>query len=116
MTKKTLYTEVEYREGYFEELLAQGRTEEVDAKVREEGFAPVIIKDPAGQVYPPHTHATTKYLAFLEGSMGVTAAGEEFDCRVGDVMIIPGGVTHGAVVGTNGCVFLWSEILVTGNR
>lgn len=41
--------------------------------------------------------------------MDVTVVGKIYHCKPGDKMIIPGNTVHEAVVGSDGCVFYWSE-------
>jgi quercetin dioxygenase-like cupin family protein len=85
---------------------------EIREKVVVEGFDPIRIVDPPGRVYPPHCHAETKLLAFLEGEMDVTVQGEQYHCRPGDKLLIPGNIEHAAVVSSAGCVYFWSEKLI----
>jgi mannose-6-phosphate isomerase-like protein (cupin superfamily) len=80
-------------------------------RLRRDGWDPVPITDPPGYVYPPHSHAETKLLAILSGSMEVRVAGDLYQCQAGDLMIIPGGTEHAALVGPDGCTFYWSEQL-----
>jgi hypothetical protein len=80
-------------------------------RLRRDGWDPIPINDPAGHIYPPHSHATTKLLAILFGSMEVRMAGENYQCLPGDQVVIQGGVEHAALVGPNGCQFFWSEQL-----
>jgi quercetin dioxygenase-like cupin family protein len=82
-------------------------------KVIEEGFNPIRIVDPPGRVYPPHQHAETKLLAFLEGAMDVTVQGEQLFCKAGDKLLIPGNIEHSAVVKAAGCTYFWSEKLIS---
>lgn len=82
---------------------------EIEARVRQAGFDPLLIQDPPGREYRKHSHVTSKYLGFVAGSMQVTAGGINFDCQAGDVLIIPGNMFHEAVVGNKGCSFYWSE-------
>ena len=79
------------------------------AKLRADGWEPVVFSDPPGFVYPPHRHAETKLLAFLAGSMDVAAGGGTYQCSAGDKLAIPGNVEHAAIVGPDGCAFFWSE-------
>ena len=79
--------------------------------LRREGWDPIPIADPPGYAYPLHSHAATKLLAILSGSMEVTVAGETYQCLPGDQVVIPGGVEHAARVGPDGCRFFWSEQL-----
>jgi quercetin dioxygenase-like cupin family protein len=94
-----------YQPGFYKTMDRQMIT----GDVRREGFDPIYISDPPGHVYPPHHHAETKLLVFLRGSMKVRVAGEEFNCQIGDKLVIPGNVQHAAWVGPEGCDFFWSE-------
>ena len=85
--------------------------EKIASSIRQDGFNPVSISDPAGYVYPPHRHPETKLLVFLKGSMKVYVQGREFNCSAGDRLMIPGNMEHSAVVGPEGCNFFWSEKL-----
>ncbi len=80
-------------------------------EVRNEGFDPICIHDGPGRIYSPHHHPETKLLVFLEGEMTVKVGQKSYQCRRGDRFVIPGNVEHTAVVGPQGCVFLWSEKL-----
>jgi len=74
-----------------------------------EGFHPVKIANSLGYVYSTHSHPETKLLAILSGSMEVEAGGKKYYLEKGDKLIIPGNITHRAVVGKDGCSFFWSE-------
>src|SRR5258706_12075263 len=87
--------------------------EEIKQKMREEGFSPTSISDKPHFIYHPHLHKETKYLVCLEGSMKVTVKGKIYDFEPGDKLIINGNTKHSAVVGKNGCVFFWSEKIMT---
>lgn len=80
-------------------------------RLRRDGWDPIPITDSPGYVYPPHTHATTKLLAILTGSIEVRVAVEIWWCLPGDQVVIPGGVEHAALVGPDGCRFYCSERL-----
>ncbi len=97
-----------YQEGYYTQI-----TQEQMAKaVRGDGFDPLLISDPPGTTYPPHTHPETRLLAFLKGHMEVRVQGQSFFCSPGDRLIISGNVEHSAWVGSEGCQFFWSERLM----
>jgi quercetin dioxygenase-like cupin family protein len=83
----------------------------VAAEIRREGFDPILIQDPPGYIYTPHRHPETKLLAFLLGEMTVHVGANAFTCGPGDKICIPGNVEHSALVGSEGCVFFWSERL-----
>ncbi len=96
-----------YEANFYKTIDKEGIAEDA----RREGFDPVYITDPPGRVYPPHRHPETKLLVFLEGNMEVRVKGQEFDCKPGDKLIIPGNLEHSAIVGPEGCTFFWSEKL-----
>src|SRR5258708_7834465 len=58
-------------------------------KIVEDGFDPIRIVDPPDRVYPPHRHAETKLLAFLEGEMDVTVQSGHYHCKPGDKLLVP---------------------------
>ncbi len=97
---------------YYKDFYSGLTEEEIEDKIRDEGFTPMKFSDNPGFVYTPHTHPETKLLAFLEGSMNVKVGDESFVCQKGDKLIITGNVKHSAMVGKEGCSFFWSEKLL----
>lgn len=83
--------------------------EEIEKAIQKAGFDPLLISNGPGFVYSSHHHPQTKLLAFVKGEMEVEVNGEQFYCRSGDQIIIPGNTPHSAVVGPHGCTFFWSE-------
>jgi len=81
--------------------------------INKEGFDPLRLSDPPGTVYESHRHQETKLLVFLQGTMEVKVANEIFQCTPGDKLLIAGGVKHSAKVGQDGCVFFWSEKIIS---
>ena len=96
-----------YQPNFYKEINESTITEDV----RKEGFSPFLIRDTPGRVYTLHRHSETKLLVFLEGEMTVKVGEDSFECRRGDRLLIPGDVEHAAIVGSAGCLFLWSEKL-----
>lgn len=96
-----------YQESFYSGL----KEEEIEQKVRGEGFTPIKFSDPPRYTYFEHTHAETKLLAFLQGSMEVKVGDQIFQCKAGDKLIIPGNTPHSAITGSEGCAFFWSEKL-----
>ena len=91
----------------------QGMTEEeISKSAQSEGFRPIQIYNSPGDIYPPHSHATTKILAILAGSMKARVGKKWFACTKFDKLVIPGNVEHEAIVGKVGCRFFWSEKLL----
>jgi quercetin dioxygenase-like cupin family protein len=97
-----------YEPRYYQNL----NVAEIGRKVHEEGFDPLRISDPPGAVYSPHSHPETKLLAFLQGTMRVSVQGKTYDCSPGDKLIIRGNEEHSATVGSEGCIYFWSEKIV----
>ena len=59
-----------------------------------------------GAIMPDHNHPHEQLGYVLEGSMVLNIAGDERNLQPGDAYTIPGGVTHRAVGGANGCLVL----------
>ena len=47
-----------------------------------------------GAVLPEHSHPHEQIANLLEGSYQLVVGGETHDLKVGDVLVIPGGVPH----------------------
>ena len=60
----------------------------------------------SGAVMPDHNHPHEQLGYVVEGSMVLNIAGDERNLQPGDAYTIPGGVTHRAVGGPNGCLVL----------
>lgn len=96
-----------YQEGFYKTIDHECISEDV----RRDGFEPILINDPPGRAYSPHTHPETKLLVFMKGSMEVKVKGDSYHCKPGDKLIIPGNVEHSAHAGPEGWAFFWSEKL-----
>jgi|SRR5450755_2509988 quercetin dioxygenase-like cupin family protein len=59
-----------------------------------------------GAIMPDHNHPHEQLGYVVEGSMVLNIAGDERNLQPGDAYAIPGGVTHRAVGGPNGCMVL----------
>ena len=59
-----------------------------------------------GAVMPDHNHHHEQLGYVLEGTILLNLAGDERTLQPGDAYAIPGGVTHRAVGGPNGCLVL----------
>jgi quercetin dioxygenase-like cupin family protein len=51
-----------------------------------------------GSVFPVHAHPEEQVTMVLRGTLALEVAGEESICGPGTVVVIPGGVPHGARV------------------
>lgn len=97
---------------FYKSIYSNKTKSDIKKLVIEKGFDPVLISDPPGRVYFPHSHTETKLLVFLSGSMEVVVDGKMYQCEKGDEVVIDGNVKHSAVVGNEGCIFFWSEKLL----
>ena len=59
-----------------------------------------------GAVMPDHDHPHEQLGYVLEGSLVLNLAGDERTLQAGEAYAIPGGVTHRALGGPNGCLVL----------
>ena len=59
-----------------------------------------------GAIMPEHNHPHEQLGYVVEGTMVLNLAGDERTLHPGDAYAIPGGVTHRAVGGPNGCLVL----------
>ena len=59
-----------------------------------------------GAIIPDHNHPHEQLGYVVEGSLLLTIGEEECNLQPGDAYAIPGGVTHRAVGGPNGCFVL----------
>ncbi|MEX0616321.1 MAG: AraC family ligand binding domain-containing protein [Candidatus Woykebacteria bacterium] len=86
--------------------------EKIAESVKAEGFNPIRFSNATGDSYSPHKHPETKLLAFLKGNLEVKVGGEDFQCKAGDKLVVPGNTLHSSVAGPEGCEFFWSEKLL----
>lgn len=97
---------------YFPNFYSILSEDEIEAKIREEGFEPKRFHNSPGDIYEPHQHSETALIAYLVGSMKVKVGDKNYICRKGDKLFIPGNTIHSAVVGKEGCTFFWDEKLM----
>ncbi|QQS44475.1 AraC family ligand binding domain-containing protein [Candidatus Roizmanbacteria bacterium] len=83
--------------------------EEIEHHIKKEGFVPLRISNAPGYVYSPHEHPETKLIAVLQGELQVVVQNQKYLCKKYDKIVIPGNITHSAVVGKEGCTFFWAE-------
>ena len=65
-----------------------------------------FVRLASGAVMPDHNHPHEQLGYVLEGSLVLNLAGDERTLQPGEAYAIPGGVTHRAVGGPNGCLVL----------
>jgi quercetin dioxygenase-like cupin family protein len=68
-----------------------------------------------GDVYPAHAHSYHKIIHVVEGSItfGLPELEREIELQAGDRLELPAGVTHAAVVGTQGVTCLEAHRLAS---
>lgn len=66
------------------------------------GLKPQSWSNEPGYIYGEHNHLYTKVLFCLSGSIVFQTEEGNFDLARGDLLIIPAGVSHRAVVGEEG--------------
>ncbi len=74
----------------------------------EEGLHGYRWSNAPGDVYSSHSHPYNKVIFVVSGSItfGLPDSGEEVTLQTGDRLNLPAGVSHNAVVGTQGVVCL----------
>jgi hypothetical protein len=88
------------------------RISEEDARkqLAVEGFTHTFVwQDGPYAFYPDHTHAGLTAHIILDGEMTLTTSGQRQTYRVGERCDVPGGRTHSAQMGSQGCRYLVGE-------
>jgi quercetin dioxygenase-like cupin family protein len=77
-------------------------------RLHDAGVQPHAWSNAPGDGYAAHEHATTKLLICAEGSITFLIGSDELPVTLeaGDGFVLPAGVRHGAVVGSQGCTCL----------
>ena len=79
-------------------------------QLESEGFASVYEwQDPAGTVYPEHSHKGKVALMLTDGSITFTINGESKELIAPTRFDVPVGVMHSAVVGPDGWIVIVGE-------
>jgi quercetin dioxygenase-like cupin family protein len=90
----------------------QGHTAPDEIQLRrilgQEGLQPYRWSNSPGDVYSAHAHHYFKVLYVVEGSItfGFPGSVNTVELRAGDRLELPAGISHTAVVGTQGVVCL----------
>jgi quercetin dioxygenase-like cupin family protein len=77
-------------------------TAAIEARLREEGFAPFRWGNSAGYHYPPHSHDYDSVIVCVAGSITFRVDERDVELRPGDRIDVPAGVEHAATVGSDG--------------
>jgi quercetin dioxygenase-like cupin family protein len=82
--------------------------EGVAERLRQEGVEPYAWSNGPGDEYPTHHHGYTKLLMCAAGSITfrIGPEGSPVELRAGDGFVLPSGVEHSAIVGSEGCTCL----------
>jgi quercetin dioxygenase-like cupin family protein len=89
-----------------------GENSPTEASIRslysKEGLSPYRWSNGPGDVYGAHSHAYSKVIYVVDGSItfGLPGSGGAVELQAGDRLELPQGVTHDAVVGPKGVVCL----------
>lgn len=85
--------------------------DEIFGKLSCEGCAPHRVVEGPGAVYDNHRNSYDLVLAFLRGSAEVRVGQQVYHCVAGDKLNIPGDLPHSAVIGTQGVVYLMTQVV-----
>jgi quercetin dioxygenase-like cupin family protein len=79
-------------------------------KFEQEDFANVYEwQDPAGTVYPEHTHTGKVSIFITDGSITFDFGGEKKEIQQNQRFDVPVDTLHSAVVGPQGCIMIVGE-------
>lgn len=84
--------------------------DEIFGQITREGYTPRRVVEAPGSVYDSHTNPCDLVLAFLRGSAEIRVGEHVYHCVPGDKLNIPGCLPHSAVVGTQGLVYLMTQV------
>ncbi len=76
-----------------------------------EGHRPRRVVEQPGAIYQSHRNSYDLVLAFLRGSADIRVGDHLFHCVSGDKLNIPGSTPHSGVVGTEGVVYLMTQVV-----
>lgn len=98
--------------GIYESQKYQNLSEdEIFARLTCEGHRPSRVVEAPGAIYDSHRNTYDLVLAFLRGSAEIRVGAHVFHCVAGDKLNIPGNLPHSAVVGTQGVVYLMTQVV-----
>jgi quercetin dioxygenase-like cupin family protein len=84
--------------------------QEVVEGLENEGFITVAVHADAPEtVHADHTHERKTTHIVLDGSMTVVMQGTSVEYRAGDRFDVPAGMVHSAMVGQDGCRYVFAE-------
>jgi quercetin dioxygenase-like cupin family protein len=78
------------------------RADAPEAVLRARGLSPYPWSAGPAALFPPHTHAQTKHLYVLSGTIDF----DGIELGAGDGLLIPAGVEHSAIAGPTGVTCL----------
>ena len=79
-------------------------------KLRKLGYEKVfLVKDKPNDVYKPHFHFTDNVLVILRGRIKITKEGRTKSYKTGETVSIPKMTKHSALVGSEGCDYVFGE-------
>lgn len=84
--------------------------DQIFSRLTSEGHTPRRVVEAPGALYDSHTNPCDLVLAFLRGSAEIRVGNQVYHCVAGDKLNIPGSLPHSAVVGTQGVVYLMTQV------
>jgi mannose-6-phosphate isomerase-like protein (cupin superfamily) len=85
--------------------------DQIFGKLTCEGHRPHRAIERPGAVYQTHKNTYDLVLAFLRGSADILVGDRMYHCVPGDKLNIPGSTPHSGVVGTQGVVYLMTQVV-----
>jgi quercetin dioxygenase-like cupin family protein len=76
---------------------------DLEARLRAEADGVYRWSNGPGDRYARHTHAYTKVLYCVTGSIAFALDGRVIQLQAGDRIVLPAGTAHAATVGPDGC-------------
>lgn len=98
--------------GIHESKIYRGFTEdEIFGMLTCEGHRPTRVVEAPGAIYDSHRNSYDLVLAFLRGSAEIRIGTQVYHCVPGDKLNIPGDQPHSGIVGTQGVVYLMTQVV-----
>lgn len=90
-------------------VYAHTATENIKAKLKQQGYDPVLIREVPHATLDTHQHRQSHVIVIVRGQMQLTLEDSEYLMQPGDLVTIAPHVRHAAQFGAEGCDYLWAE-------
>jgi mannose-6-phosphate isomerase-like protein (cupin superfamily) len=98
--------------GYYQNL----NEHEIANKLSGEGgIQPKRVQEGPNSRYDGHKNSNDLILAFISGSATIRVGEKIYECAAGDQLVVQGGTTHSAEIGTDGCVYYMTQLPTRGD-